>query len=525
MLRYLLQWSEMNLASLIQILVLALSALVFSCTPKGEGILNNQSSIAETVDNYTKQAPFAYDIAADTISYNSCVNFVADSSSSNNPVPGLIIGVNEGFVTTNGNGAVKGGLKLRTPFLQYIGRYIKPQAPSSTITPAQVQRVLQQSTANMGAFMQYSIRRKTDLSLNIDLISPGANNNLNTLIPQPNRDAIVFLQDLTGGFVGNSLTKDVKYTGTGIVLSEGPRTYNLSDTPDPVAIQASFGVNQTADETLPISTETSTNPEIKFGVAEYYSDLVRKKFNSTGNDRVLLTAVFGGKALDAGFGTEGSGEETISQIRRQGTDVSKAFGRGYSLKFEPKVRNVAGWVNNVLSGTAVTEIDLATGTSVQGAQWTCENFIIALPSHYDNKKLTEPTCSPLVATDMSEARQLAVKKIRRQHSSADWNIGLFIPKDTALGVTVADRIANRANYQICVSPRRSSCYLPTTQIFTAENSSADAGIQYDTSKECYLTAYNLMGANYTNAPTPDAKRLLGRCANFLSVCTRSSTNF
>lgn len=517
----------MSLASIIQILLLAFSVLVFSCTPKGEGILNNKSSISEAVDNATKQAPFAYDIAADTISYNSCVNFVADSGANNNPVPGLIIGVNEGFVTNNGNGAVKGGLKLRTQFLQHIGRYLKPQAPATSVTPEQVQRVLQLSTANAGAYMQFSIRKKTDLTLNIDLISPGANNNLATLIPQPNRDAIVFLQDLTGGFIGRTLTKDVKFTGSGTVLSEGPRAYNLSDTPDPVPVQAAFGINQTADETLPVSTDTTTNnPEIKFGVGEYYTDIIRKKFNSTGNDRVILTAVFGGKALDAAFGTEGSGEESISQIRRQSTDVSKAFGRGYSLKFEPKVRNVAGWVNNVLSGTAVTEFDLSSGTTVQGAQWSCENFLIVLPSHYDNKKLTEPTCSPLISTDMTEARQLAVKKIRRQHSAGDWNIGLFIPKDTALGVTVADRVANRANYQICVSPRRTSCYLPTTQIFSSpENQAADAGIQYDTTKECYLTAYNLMGANYTNAATPDAKRLLGRCANYLSVCTRSSTNF
>lgn len=515
----------MNLASLIQILVLALSVLVFSCTPKGEGILNNQSSIAETVDNYTKQAPFAYDIAADTISYNSCVYYAADGNSSGNTTPGLKIGVSEGFVTTNGNGAVKGGLKLRTPFLQYIGRFIKPQSPSTTVTPAQVQKVLQQSTANKGAYLQFSIRKKSDLVLNVDMIAPGANNNANTLVPLRGRDAHVFLQDLTSGFVGHALTKDVKYTTTGIVLSEGPRTYNLSDTPIPETLQAPFGLNQTADETLEIPTDSNnTNPENKFGVGEYYSDLVRKRFNSTGADSIFLTAVFGGKGADA-IGVEPS-EETISMVRRQGTDLSKAYGRAYSLKFEPKVRNVAGWVNNVLSGTAVTEIDLSTGTTVQGTQWSCENFLIVLPAHYDNKKLAEPTCSPLISTDMNEARQLAIKKIRRQHSSAEWNIGLFIPKDTALGVTVADRIANRANYQICVSPRTSSCYLPTTNIFSSpENVAKDAGIQYDTTKECYLTAYNLMGANYTNATTPDAKRLLGRCANYLSVCTRTSTNF
>lgn len=514
----------MKLAHVMKLLLLTLTALVFSCTREGEGILNNQSTISQAVDNYTKQAPFAYDIAADTISYNSCVNYVAEGAASTS-FPSLTIGVNEGFVTNNGNGAVKGGLKLRTAFLQHIGRYIKPQSLSTTITPDQVKFVLQKSTANAGAYLQYSIRKKSDLKINIDLISPGANNNLNSLVPLPGRDASVFLQDLSSGFVGHMLTKDVKFTTTGTVLAEGPRTYNLSDTPDPVVVQGMFGVNQTADETLqPATDSNNTNPEIKFGVGEYYSDFVRKKFNSTGSDRVILAAVFGGKAIDVAGGD--STEETISQIRRQSTDVSKAFGRGYSLKFESRNKNVAGWVNNVLSGTAVTEFDLSTGTTVQGAQWSCENFIIALPAHWDNKKLSEPTCSPLLATDMTAARQLAVKKIRRQHSALDWNIGLFIPKDTALGVTVADRIANRANYQVCVSPRKTSCYLPTTNIFSlAENVGKDAGIQYDTTQECYLTAYNLMGATYSSATTADAKRLLGRCANFLSVCTRSSTNF
>lgn len=516
----------MKLVHVVQFLLLVLPALVVSCTPKGEGILNNQSTISETVDNVTKQAPFAYDIAADTISYNSCVNFAPNNVTGTN-FPSLTVGVNEGFVTNNGNGAVKGGLKLRTAFLQHIGRYIKPQSPSTSVTAEQVKYVLQNSTANAGAYLQYSVRRKSDLALNLDLISPGSSGN-SDLIPKRGRDATVFTQDLTTGFVGHMLTKDIKFTATGAVLSEGPRTYNLSDNPEPIPIQASFGLNQTSDDSLPSSSDSSTNnPENFLGVGEYYGDFVRKKFNSTGADRILITAVFGGKVEDIGGSSGEQTEESISQIRRQTTDISKAFGRGYTLKFESRNRNVAGWVNNVLSGTAVTEFDLSTGTTVQGAQWSCENFIIALPAHWDNKKLNEPTCSPLIATDMTEARQLAVKKIRRQNSSVDWNIGLFIPKDTVLGVTPQDRIANRAKYQICVSPRRNTCYLPTTNIFAADgpNVGKDAGIQYDTTKECYLTAYNLMGATYTSATTPDAKRLLGRCANFLSVCTRSSTNF
>lgn len=520
-------------AHVLKILIMSSILWVYSCTPKGEGILNNQSTISQTIDNATKQAPFAYDIAPDTISYNSCVNYAADGTTSF--FPSLTIGVNEGFVTNNGNGAVKGGLKLRTAYLQHIGRYIKPQSPSTTITPAQVQFVLQNSTTNMGAYLQYSIRKKTDLTLNLDLISPGANNT--QAIPEPGRDAYVFLQDLSLGFLGTLLTKEVKYTNTGTVLAEGSRVYNLSDTPDPVPIQGAFGLNQTTDASVPQQTDPNgTNPEIKFGVGEYYSDFVRKKFNSTGSDRVLLTAVFGGKTKDAVAGSQAT-EESISQIRRPGTDVSKAYGRGYSLKFESRSRNVAGWVNNVMSGTAVTEYDLSTGAAVTGAQWSCENFIIAAQSHYDNKKLGEPTCSPLFATDMTPERQLAVKKIRRHHSAADWNIGLFIPKDMEMAPSISDytdasgttqlgRLNQRRNLQICVSPRRNGCYLPTTGIFNStEYIGKDAGIQYDTSKECYLSAYNLMGVTYTSATSPDAKRLLGRCANFLSVCIRSSTNF
>lgn len=516
----------MNLRYSKVILSLISGLFLMACEPKGEGILNNQTSFADSVDNATLQAPFAYDMAADTISYNSCVSLVNSTTGQSPTLPALTIGANEGFVTSNGNGAVKAGLKLRTDFLQFVGRFFSPQSPATTITPAQVQSILTKSPNNAGSYLQYSVRRKTDLALNIDLISPGANNNLQTLIPKRGRDAAVFLQELNAGYVGQLLTKDIRFTQSGTVLAEGPRAYNLSDTPDPVPIQGSFILNQTSDETLPPpSSDAVANKESIFGVGEFYSDAVRKKFNSSGNDKVILTAVFGGKVEDALPGSETSTELTISQIRRRNTDVSKAYGRGYTLRFEPKVRGVAGWVSNVLSGTAVTEIDLSTGTTAQGVQWTCENFLIAAPVHYDNKKLNEPTCSPLMENDLAVGNRLqSIKKIRRQHSANDWNIGLFIPKNTDLGITVADRIAKRATFELCVSPRQSSCYLPTTQIFDS-NSNADAGIQYDTTKECYLTAYSIMGVTYTNSPSADDKRLLGRCPQYLSVCTRTSTNF
>lgn len=519
----------MNVKRSNQILVICLSLGVISCTPNGQGILHSNSTIADTIDAATASAPFAFDIAADTISYNGCVQLSQSTTIPTN-IPGLTIGASEGFVTNNANGAVKAGLKLKTDFLSYIGRNFSPQSPALTIPPSQVQRILNNSTKNANAFLQYSIRRKKDLRPNINLIV----GNNGQAVTTKDRDVVVFEQSLTTGFVANLLTKDITYTPTGGVLSEGPRTFNLSNTPDPVPIIARFQLNQTLDESFPAPLDDgssgTTNPELIFGAAEQYPDRIRKLFNSNGDDKIILTAGFGGIADAAPAGTT-TDEETIENIRRKNmTEVSKAYGRGYSLRFTPKTTGVSGWLINVMSGTAVTEIDLATGSNVQGVTWTCENFIIALPAHFDNKKLKEPTCSPIMASDLTAvpSRVDKIKNIRRQHSADEWNIGLFIPKDTDLGVTVADRVAKRSTFEICVSPKLGSCYLPTQGIFDIlddpTNISKDAGVQYDTTKECYLTAYKPLGITYSVTSDND-KRSLGRCAQYLSVCVRNSQNF
>lgn len=522
----------MNFAKII--LISSLCALI-SCTPKGDGILGSASTASQVIDNVTQQAPFAYDIAADTISYNSCTNLTSDQTPAG--LPAFKIGVNEGFVTSNGSGAVKGGLKLKTDFLVYLGRFLRAQAPSATITPAQIQRVLANSELNAKAALQFSVRQKNNLDLVIDLINP--NRSLQTLTPNPARDVALVQPELDSGFVANLLTKDIKFTVAGTVLSESARNYNLSENSDANVLQGSFGFNQTADASFqPPSDTTNLNQEVKFGVGEFYADSIRKKFNSNAADKIMLVASFGGRAAPVAPG-QTSTEETVSQLRRPKdskgvttTDLSKAFGRGYKLKFEPVVTNLAGWASNIMTG--VTEIDLSTGDEVTGGTttWSCDRFVIVKSSQFNNRKLTEPTCSELQADDLvvsgtvGLARQQLVKKIRRQYSKDELDIGLFIPADTDLGATVALRKAKRNSLSLCVSLRNSSCYLPTTGFMDAfENRNTDIGIQYDSSKECYLTAYTGMGFTYTDKATEDAKRLLGRCAQYLSVCTRQTSNF
>ena len=52
-----------------QVAVILSMCLIYSCTPEGSGILGSSTDITSQVDNATKNAPFAYDVALDTISY------------------------------------------------------------------------------------------------------------------------------------------------------------------------------------------------------------------------------------------------------------------------------------------------------------------------------------------------------------------------------------------------------------------------------------------------------------------------
>lgn len=493
--------------------------LLSSCAPQGSGILGNQTSIATAVDNVTAQAPFAYDIVPDTISYNSCVAQSVVGSPSG--IKAFKIGVNEGFTDKSGNGAVQGGLKLKSDFLQYIGKKLKPSSSNATISSSQIKDVLAKSTLNQSAYLQFSVRRKNDLKVRVDVLAP-------TVQPafqyaQVDRDVVVFQNSLASGEISNLLTKDIQFTTTGSVLSEGKRVYNLSESASANPIEASFEFNKTSDESFlaPTAPSTGQSREVIYGVAEYYAHKVREDFN-TNDTKVknILTAAFGGVFPEsAGYSpTPGTSASTIAQLIRPSTSSSSsvAYGRGFELGFSSKSQTgVAGWVKNTL--TAVKEIDLSTGQEVVGPRWSCSNYVIVKSNHWDNKKLFEPTCAPMLATDLTTARTQAIKKIRRHYSENDWNVGLFYPANT-------EPTVSRANLSICLSSKAAACYLPTSAAEVLDfpyGGVSDIGVNYDPTTECYLSAYEIMGVTYSSSLTSaNDRRKLGRCAQYASICTR-----
>ncbi len=507
-----------------------LLTLVSGCTPSGTGILGQQGFSDFDEDPVLKNAPFAYDLAADTISYNSCVMqpSVVDTS-----IHGLKIGVSEGFSDSLALGTVRAGIKLRTQFLKYVGENFSPDYGSNTITPSQVLRVLNTdySTFNSGAFPQFAVRRKSDYAIIPDLITTASDS-----IASPPRDAAVFPYNLASGYVGHSLTKGIVYNTSGIAISEGSRIYNLSDTSDAIPIEGSFNFNASADGSITPDNPFPTEP---FGVAEIYSQRVRDDFNT---NKQLLTVTYGGTGSTTGIPVDDVTNNTINNIKRPyktGTtdfDATKAFGRGYYLKFESQTA-ITSWPRSRL--TAVNEIDLETGAPIaSGTSWSCESFAIAHPSHWNNNKASnpawiydtvqvEPNCSPLLGDDttcvggdtsqqcaIKQLRAEQIKKIRRHYAVADWNIGLMFPASLKAGYTLPDR----RNLLLCVAPRTAtSCYLPTSGILVSEPGK-DVGVQYDRGQECYLTMSTVTGNR-------DDARRRGRCASFASICTRTSSSF
>lgn len=536
------QFMKNNLA-----LAFCVSLLVSGCTPQGNGILGKTEDTTSLEDVNIKNAPFAYDIIPDTISYNSCTSSTLPS---NSVLHGLKIGVSGGFADNLGTGDVKSGLKLKTAFINYVGQKFSPEYPNNTIQASQVQRILNKnySVFNANAHLQFAVRKKADYKVVPALIFPNS-----APASSSNGDFVAFEQNLGSGYLGYTLTKNIQFNNSGTPVIYGPLVYNLSESQDAIPIEASFGFNQVSDSSGQICNATNDSQDPDFilnGCAERYSQSVRNAFNS---NTQFLAATFGG-TQDVSANTGGNLGNTIDDIKRPYArsssstgdptfDQTKAFGRGYYLKFDNQ-SSVASWPKNRL--TQVSEIDLETGSPV-GSSWSCEQYIIARQDHWNNNKAEnpdwkyrknnylEPNCAPLLSEDITcsvldspsecvikTQRAERIKRLRRHYSESNWNIGLMMIggfnkfqnslKSNYSPATVGNR---RIDQELCLSPKNTDvkCYLETKGILlSSADANVDVGIQYDRTQECYLSSVGGI----------DNVRKNGRCANFASLCVRTN---
>lgn len=487
------------------ILIVLISGLVVffqNCgVQQNTGLLGGKSSLASVADKIVTDAPFAYDLVVDTISYNSCVG----DNLNNSGIHGLRVGANEGFTDSVGNGSVNAGLKLNSEFLKYVGDKVKPSYPSSVITPAQIQNLLVNSTTNKDAYLQFAVRKAADLSVAHDIIQPTAP--ITFSLP---RDGVVIQSPLFQDPVLTNLTKSIQFGPGGVVLAEGLRVYNLQADSTPAPIQASFGYSNYADESF---DKTQPNSPENLGIGERYSETVRNKFNLGTAEKYILAISYGPLSL-TGTETTGIDNGLNSPKRKDEKDKSKAFGRSFALQFGlPVSPAAAGWKNTALK--SVTESNLADAAPVSGSSWACRSYVILQSGLWNSPVRSKASCSGLLSADLSDPIiRNQVKNLRRHYTEDSWDVGFFYDADANYDPTKRPKdVGTNVYLPLCLVPKKAECYLPTNTILPP----ADVGVNYNPGTECYLS--NQVGTTYSNPI--DTVKAGGRCAQFASICVRT----
>lgn len=488
-----------------------IASLLFACTQQqGKSLLSAQTDQKDAVAAILDKVPFAYDVAVDTISYNSCVGIGLNNEGK---IHGLKLGANEGFVDPTGSGAVKGGIKLRSEFLQYLAKNVPPNFPNTAISAGQIQHILQNSSTNKDLQIQYAVRTAADLKVVPDVIQQTGDTPITV-----GRDGIYEGAQLSTDPVLTSITKGVQFGAGASVLSEGPRVYNLGTKSSPEPLEESLGYSAASDESFP----AVANVDDGLGAAEEYSDKIRNKFNSF---TYVLAVTFGNPFFVSSSDTTPS-SGLNSPKRPDEKDLRKAYGRAYELSFITKNASIPSWRKNILN--RVTEKNLEDGRAVSGVTWACENFVIVRSNQLNNRKSSEPSCTELIGTDLAvPSVAQKVKLIRRHYAEDKWAIGFFYNANEVYNPATrpfTNPPTNTIARPICIVSKASDCYLPTVGLI-ASAPNEDIGVQYNPGQECYLSRAQQMGVTYTPSKSGDVARRLGRCAQFASICSRTSTSY
>lgn len=282
--------------------------------------------------NPASSAPFAYEASVDMITYNSCNspssqgkthNFMMGSYDSKNSAGEVV-----GQLTT----VAKSGVKIRSDFINYAYRVLKPDYPNLEIVAAQVQRLLAESPLNANVLPQLSVR-----SINKSLRLNNVFSKTNT--PSLGIDVLPILGDLANPTWANTL-----------LANSFPERSKIE--------YADF---------FPLAGNSQNRIEgaFHFNSNEQTAEDYRNAFNKIGNIDAQLVL---------GFSYKDEGVLVTPETTDQDA-MSTAYGRGYQMTFSIPTAFAAqpsSWPyhpNNVVS--KIEEYDLESGKAVSDVAWDC----------------------------------------------------------------------------------------------------------------------------------------------------------
>lgn len=466
-------------------------------SPLGTGV----SSLGiDEVSPIYKDEPFAYDAVVDTISYNSCYGENLASSG----IHGFVVSAVENPATDGET--PKSGVRITKKYLDFIGTKINPSYPATTISTEQVRSFIAGSPLNKNVVPIVAVRRTQSLDiLPEDLTSTNL---------QSNKDYYSALSVLTNINFITSLIEGIIYTPESKVLSQGPRINDFKYADDSIrTLNVKMGYNLTA------------------GSAELYSWQLRNEFNRK-NLALALT-----------FHDNEAADFAINPLSPDATNLKRAYGRSFQLGFN----SLAVVSHNSIPANLLTQVeekDLDSGSLVAGTKWSCRQYMVmrsvdqnvaeavtapvpsaplGLPLTYD--VLTNTHTYYLNENGQPMTGLEIVRDIRRQYSASEWDI-VRLNKETESGTTDPD-----TDLLFALVPKLSACYGAAANVTSTD---PDPGVDYTpwsglddfiapqtypATQGCFQESFASQGISYgSDAPKK-------RCANWVSVCTRTSVSY
>lgn len=311
-------------------------------------------------------APFAFNATFDQITYNSCF--------------GVGLASNPAFFTLKAGAYDGGGVNLKSEFITYLQKKLKPQYPATTVTVEQMKSYVGETVENNLATLQMALRTRG---------APQQVRNPTGSSPALNVDYVNLMTDLTDDRIMEPV-----FRGQGAVVNYFPLA----------AVQ----------------TQRVMEAKITYNGDEGVAYSLRNDLSNSGMLALTYTGPTGTSAFAA-------------RIPASSADATVAYGRGYTLMFAADIAPLTQAIhqsttvapnsknpNNMLVG--IQETDLMTPSTSSGAVWTCaqgRRYAIVKSS---DASVYCPADSVDRMGDANYRRELEI--IRRHLPASQWDVSI-----------------------------------------------------------------------------------------------------
>ncbi len=351
---------------LVGFLIAVLTALAFQNCGSGES--DSTTSPQEKLKTYEANAPFAFDVNVNQITYMSCADNKAQLSNKNV------------FFTFKVGAFDSFGVRITPELVAYTHKNLDaPYSPNSTIpkgdaSPDQIQYMAQNSAESKGAQLQLAIRNRNNL---VDGL-PVLRSNGSDFTPQVNLEYAPILDPLQNEAFIIQMMKNLS----------GRTNYfpTVKNSLSQSRLEGTLYLHDSLDAASKIRNGLRTDNYLALTYTKDQTDVA----------------------------TRGQPYQARGPTQQKTIDSTKVYGVGFSMDFKSGNASTS-YQHNILSG--ISEYDLLTKNPV-GSQWDCSRTAL---------KIIDPADERTQCPDEITGINVNELKIYRRHLPEEsWKINLAL---------------------------------------------------------------------------------------------------